>query len=255
MTCEKISGAARIFGVTSHYGGVVGLTQAMDSRNSDSRRTPRPEEKTMKKKRPAGPARSDRQFVLTSAARLFREQGYDRTTVKEIAKACNLLPGSLHYRYQAKEDILVDLMRLGLEQTSTAVSEAVAGAAEPVEQLRRGINAHLQMLVSGSDMVYVLLFEWRSLRGEARKEMIKLRDRYESLWATMLKSLAEKGVIRKEVDLDLLRLIGLGALNWVATWFSDDGRYTLEEIGDFVWRMIRDAVLKERLHDIQVCDS
>jgi hypothetical protein len=57
------------------------------------------------------------------------------------------------------------------------------------------------------------------------------------------------------VDLDLLRLIGLGALNWVATWFSDDGRYTLEEIGDFVWRMIRDAVLKERLHDIQVCDS
>jgi hypothetical protein len=67
----------------------------------------------------------------------------------------------------------------------------------------------------------------------------------------MLKSLAEKGVIRKEVDLDLLRLIGLGALNWVATWFSDDGRYTLEEIGDFVWRMIRDAVLKERLHDVR----
>ena len=48
----------------------------------------------MRKKRPAGPARSDRQFVLTSAARLFREQGYDRTTVKEIAKACNFLPGS-----------------------------------------------------------------------------------------------------------------------------------------------------------------
>jgi hypothetical protein len=67
----------------------------------------------------------------------------------------------------------------------------------------------------------------------------------------MLKSLAEKGVIRKEVDLDLLRLIGLGALNWVATWFSDDGRYTLEEIGDFVWRMIRDAVLKERRHDVR----
>lgn len=201
----------------------------------------------MKKKRQARPAaRSDRDLVLNSAARLFREQGYDRTTVKEIAEACNLLPGSLHYRYQAKEDILVDLMRLGLEQASTAVSRAVAGVTEPVEQLRRGINAHLQMLVSGSDTVYVLLFEWRSLRGEARKEMIKLRDRYEMLWAAMLKSLAEKGVIREDVDLDLLRLIGLGALNWVATWFRDDGRYSLEDIGDFVWRMIRSAVLEER---------
>ena len=191
-------------------------------------------------------AQYDRDFVLRSAARLFREQGYDRTTVKEIAEACNMLPGSLHYRYQAKEDILVDLMRLGLEEASIAVSQSVAGVTEPAEQLRRGINAHLQMLVSGSDMVYVLLFEWRSLRGGARREMIKLRDRYESLWAAMLQLLAEQGVIRKDVDLELLRLIGLGALNWVATWFREEGRYSLEDIGDFVWRMIRSAVLEER---------
>lgn len=191
-------------------------------------------------------AQSDRDFVLRSAARLFREQGYDRTTVKEIAEACSMLPGSLHYRYQAKEDILVDLMRLGLEEASIAVSQSVAGVTEPAEQLRRGINAHLQMLVSGSDMVYVLLFEWRSLRGGARREMIKLRDRYESLWAAMLQLLAEQGVIRKDVDLELLRLIGLGALNWVATWFREEGRYSLEDIGDFVWRMIRSAVLEER---------
>ena len=191
-------------------------------------------------------AQSDRDFVLRSAARLFREQGYDRTTVKEIAEACNMLPGSLHYRYQAKEDILVDLMRLGLEEASIAVSQSVAGVTEPAEQLRRGINAHLQMLVSGSDMVYVLLFEWRSWRGGARREMIKLRDRYESLWAAMLQLLAEQGVIRKDVDLELLRLIGLGALNWVATWFREEGRYSLEDIGDFVWRMIRSAVLEER---------
>ena len=201
----------------------------------------------MKKSRQVRPvAQSDRDFVLSSAARLFREQGYDRTTVTEIAEACNMLPGSLHYRYQAKEDILVDLMRLGLEQASIAVTQAVAGATKPAEQLRRGINAHLQMLVSGSDMVYVLLFEWRSLRGEARREMIKLRDRYESLWAAMLKLLAEQGVIRKDMDLELLRLIGLGALNWVATWFREEGRYSLEDIGDFVWRMIRSAVLEER---------
>lgn len=201
----------------------------------------------MKKSRQVRPvAQSDRDFVLSSAARLFREQGYDRTTVKEIAEACNMLPGSLHYRYQAKEDILVDLMRLGLEQASIAVTQAVAGATEPAEQLRRGINAHLQLLVSGSDMVYVLLFEWRSLRGEARREMIKLRDRYESLWAAMLKLLAEQGVIQKDMDLELLRLIGLGALNWVATWFREEGRYSLEDIGDFVWRMIRSAVLEER---------
>ena len=203
------------------------------------------EDEVKKKREPQQVKGSDRDFVLNSAARLFREQGYDRTTVKEIAEACDLLPGSLHYRYQAKEDILVDLMRLGLEHASSAVYRAVTSATDPVEQLRRGINSHLELVVSGSDMVYVLLFEWRSLRGEARAEMIELRDRYEALWGAMLRSLADIGVLREDVDQDLLRLIGLGALNWVATWFREDGRYSLEEIGDFVWRVIRDAVLKD----------
>ena len=93
-------------------------------------------------------------------------------------------------------------------------------------------------------MVYVLLFEWRSLHGASRQEMIDLRDRYELLWSAMLKSLSSQGLIRADVDRDLLRLIGLGALNWVATWFNEDGRYTVKDIGDFVWAVIKDGVIK-----------
>ncbi len=189
-------------------------------------------------------AEADRVFVLGAAARLFRQKGFDKTTVKEIAEACDMLPGSLHYRYPSKESILVDLMRLALEQASTALSEAIRGESEPLEQLRQGINAHLELLVGGSDMVYVLLFEWRSLQGQSRKEMIDLRDRYELLWSAMIQSLSFQNLIRADVDRDLLRLIGLGALNWVATWFNEGGRYTVKDIGDFVWVVIKDGVLK-----------
>ena len=189
-------------------------------------------------------AQADREFVLGAAARLFRQKGFDKTTVKEIAEACDMLPGSLHYRYPSKESILVDLMRLALEQASTALSEAIRGEEEPLEQLRQGINAHLELLVGGSDMVYVLLFEWRSLQGQSRKEMIDLRDRYELLWSAMIQSLSSQNLIRADVDRDLLRLIGLGALNWVATWFNEGGRYTVKDIGDFVWVVIKDGVLK-----------
>ncbi len=189
-------------------------------------------------------AQADREFVLGAAARLFRQKGFDKTTVKEIAEACDMLPGSLHYRYPSKESLLVDLMRLALEQASTALSEAIRGESEPLEQLRQGINAHLELLVGGSDMVYVLLFEWRSLQGQSRKEMIDLRDRYELLWSAMIQSLSSQNLIRADVDRDLLRLIGLGALNWVATWFNEGGRYTVKDIGDFVWVVIKDGVLK-----------
>lgn len=197
-----------------------------------------------KKNQVAPVAKADREFVLGAAAHLFRQQGFDKTTVKEIAEACGMLPGSLHYRYASKESILVDLMRLALEQASGSLSDAIKEEADPLEQLRKGVNAHLELLVGGSDIVYVLLFEWRSLHGSARQEMISLRDSYELIWAAMLESLSAQELIRSDVDRGLLRLIGLGALNWVATWFNEGGRYTVKDIGDFVWMVIKEGVLK-----------
>ena len=51
---------------------------------------------------------ADREKVLAISATLFREKGFERTSLREISKACGMLPGSLHYRYRAKDDILVD---------------------------------------------------------------------------------------------------------------------------------------------------
>jgi len=186
--------------------------------------------------------RDNREFVLSKAASEFRKLGFEKTTVKQVAKACNMLPGSLHYRYNTKEALLLDLMRLAIEKVTDAVLKAGLSHSKPEEQVRACINAHLNILLSESDMVYVLLFEWRSLQGDAGKDMLELRDRYEKLWAAMLNRLAEEKYIREDIDLNLLRLIGLGAINWVAVWFTPDGKYSIEDIGDFIWHLIMNGV-------------
>ncbi|MFZ5757057.1 MAG: TetR family transcriptional regulator [Pseudomonadota bacterium] len=185
----------------------------------------------------------DRERVLDAAATLFREQGFEKTTLKEIAEACGMLPGSLHYRYASKELLLVDMMRLAMTRVTQAAVEACAGIDDPLEQVRRTLLAHLHTAVAGSDTVYVLLFDWRSLGGQARDDVIDLRDRYEDQWMYMLKQLRNRGLVREDIDLHLLRLVGLGAINWVATWYRADGRYSLADIGNFIWQMISDAVL------------
>src|SRR5690606_33485086 len=143
--------------------------------------------------------------------------------------------------------LLLDLMHLAMEKVTDAVLKAGLSYSKPEEQIRACINAHLTVLLTDSDMVYVLLFEWRSLEGDAAREMINLRDRYEKLWAAMLKLLAESNYIREDIDLDLLRLIGLGAINWVAVWYHPDGKYSDEDIGDFIWMMIMRGVINPHL--------
>ena len=39
---------------------------------------------------------ADRLFILDRASKLFREQVFERTPVKQVAEACEMLPGSLH---------------------------------------------------------------------------------------------------------------------------------------------------------------
>lgn len=187
----------------------------------------------------------DKSDVLTHAARLFREKGFEKTSLKEIAEACSMLPGSLHYRYKTKEALLVELMRWGVDLVSSEVESAYESSDDPAEQLRLCINAHLRALLVDSDAVYVLLFEWRALRPEARKDVIDLRDQYESLWSRIIENTVENGVIRKNIDHRLLRLFGLGALNWVATWFDPNGDHSLDAIGDFIWQIAIDGVVNK----------
>lgn len=198
----------------------------------------------------------DQSNVLSNAARLFREKGFEKTSLKEIAEACNMLPGSLYYRYNTKEALLVELMRRGIYLATEEVELAYASSNDPVEKLRLCINAHLRALLGDSDMVYVLLFEWRALSPEARKEIIKLRDQYESLWIDILETMISQSVIQKGVDSRLLRLIGLGALNWVATWFDPNGSHTPDDIGNFVWQAIIKGLINqdaqgEHLHQLK----
>jgi AcrR family transcriptional regulator len=54
--------------------------------------------------------------ILDAAARLFRLKGFEGATLRAIAKAAGLLPGSLHYRYPTKDALLLALMKRGVER-------------------------------------------------------------------------------------------------------------------------------------------
>jgi len=63
--------------------------------------------------------------LLDAAAKLFRAQGIAGTSVRTIAKAAGMLPGSLTYRYPTKESLLVAMMQRAAERVSSEVLLAI----------------------------------------------------------------------------------------------------------------------------------
>jgi AcrR family transcriptional regulator len=182
--------------------------------------------------------------VLETAGRLFREKGYAATTVREIAAAANMLPGSLHYRYASKEDLLLALIDHGIERATAAVRVAIAGVEDPHERLRAALRAHLSLLVHEDVSIYVLLYEGRSLSGDTRADMVRRRDRYDALWDGILNKAAAAGRVRPGADLRLVRLLILGAANWTAQWFSPRGKYSSDEVADAFMALVWNGLAK-----------
>lgn len=181
---------------------------------------------------------------LDAAARLFRQQGFEATTVREIARAAGSLPGSLHYRYPTKAALLIDLTRRGMEADLAAVRTAIAGVADPVERLRLALRARLGYLLS-KDAAQVILYDWRALKGKPREEMIRLRDRYEAFWSGLVYEAAGSGRLRPGLDLKMLRFLLLGAVNSVAQWYSPRGQCAPGEVADAFWEFLAFGVLDE----------
>lgn len=75
--------------------------------------------------------RARRREILEAAAALFAEQGYQRTSVKEIADRAGIAPGTIYLYFDSKGELLVGLMvRLAeLEELGEEVRQALQSDA------------------------------------------------------------------------------------------------------------------------------
>src|SRR5215475_5023908 len=55
-----------------------------------------------------------RDSILSAAAKLFRRQGYSATTLRQIAAMAEIKAGSVYYYFDSKEQILDEVLHLGL---------------------------------------------------------------------------------------------------------------------------------------------
>ena len=157
--------------------------------------------------------------LVRVAARLFREKGFDGTTIRDIAHAVGMRSGSPFYHFANKHELLMAVMeeglRLGLERTHDALGDDTMPAAERFRQL---VRVHYGILHdTGSDFIPVMLYDWRSLPSQYKRRIIELKDRYDAIWQRTLDELQAQGMLR--ADAKLARLMILGAINFSATWY------------------------------------
>jgi len=157
--------------------------------------------------------------ILDAAAHLFCTQGYQGTTIRDIARAVGILPGSLYCHFATKEDLLAAVYTRGVDQICQSVQSAVDRCTNPWERLEAACVAHLEAILRDDDYARVVVRVRPADVSEAGTRLVHDRDRYETLWAGLAGALP----LPRRTDRKALRLMLLGALNWAPNWYRLDG--------------------------------
>lgn len=188
---------------------------------------------------------SRRTLVILTAARLFRQNGYERTTVRELAEAVGLRSGSLFHHFRNKEEILVAVMANGIQSVIDAGRGLMARHADPAARLEGLFRLHMASLIDGvgGDAMHAMIYEWRSLSPSARESVRQLTEQYEALWHQAIDEAAACGLV--EGDAAILRKQVLGGMNCSVAWYRPGGRLDAQAFTD--------AMLHAALPGLRAC--
>nr|WP_178124970.1 TetR/AcrR family transcriptional regulator [Pseudomonas sp. Fl4BN1] len=172
---------------------------------------------------------SARGKLLQTAAHLFRNKGYERTTVRDLAGAVGIQSGSIFHHFKSKDDILRAVMQETIHYNTALMRAELAEAGSVRERVLALIRCELQSIMGGSgEAMAVLVYEWRSLSAEGQAAVLALRDIYEQIWLQVLGEAKDAGFIKGDVF--ITRRFLTGALSWTTTWFRAQGSLTLEQL-------------------------
>jgi len=169
-----------------------------------------------------------RQEILRTAARLFQQQGYDATSMNDVAAALKLSKGGLYHHFQSKDEILFNLMNHAMDITEESVLKPVMAIPDPEQRLRALIRRHIAVVLSEREReITVMLHENHPLPPALRKRINARKKDYvhflENLVAEVGRARGSKGSVTPRAAAFAL----LGMLNWIYQWYRPEG--TLQE--------------------------
>jgi AcrR family transcriptional regulator len=186
---------------------------------------------------------SPRDAIFAAATHLFSERGYNGTSMRDIAKAVGILPGSLYAHISSKDDVLLEIIEGGVDRFNAAVDALEAREHSPGPALREAIREHLRIVADDPERTQVVFHQWRFLGEDNRARLLGKRERYADFFMRTLTTGIEQGVFNARLDPKIAVLTVLGALNWAPEWFSPVGPASPTEVADKITESLMGGLL------------
>ena len=179
-----------------------------------------------------------REDVVTAAGRLFAERGFHGTSMRDLGSELGLLGSSLYSHVAGKQELLVEVVRRGAAMFQALADEVLAIDDTATAQLRRLIRGHISIVIENLDQARTILNEARFLPPEERTPILEMRDRYESVYRSVVERGIDDGEFDRDLDPSMTAIHVLSLLNAIERWYRPQGHLTPDAIAGNLIRFV-----------------
>ncbi len=155
-----------------------------------------------------------RMAIAHAAAELIFRQGYNETSVSQIARKLGMGKSTIYDYFSSKDEIILLLLDEPLGEVRSRAEEIEAEAGNPTERLTRILEMHLDVLLRDKAFIFKLSFEFQRLPLDVQARHEGKRQAYQDMLIRLIESGIEDGSYRP-IDPDIAVKILLSTLSSV----------------------------------------
>lgn len=151
--------------------------------------------------------------ILNVAEQLFAEEGFDGTSVREIAKIANVNGAMISYYFGSKEKLLESLVLYRISGMKLQLENLIQEDITPIEKIDRLIEFYIKRVYSNRCMYQILHFELSNKKRELNLDAFtQVKNENLNLLQHIIKEGQEQGLFQSNIDIKLLSPIIIGSL-------------------------------------------
>lgn len=186
--------------------------------------------------------------LLTKAAALIAEKGFEATTMRDLSKAIDVSLAGLYHYFASKEDLLFQLQYRTFAALNAGQEKIAADPGRPEERFRRLLIGHLRFYHRHRNALKACTFELESLNGERYRAIEVLRREYYRLMTAAVNAVTDGashdgGESRRSRH---ATLFVFGMLNWIFMWYHPARHGPVERIGEEMYDLVVNGLRRAR---------
>jgi AcrR family transcriptional regulator len=174
-------------------------------------------------KRGRGRPGYDKATVVHRAIELFNLQGYEATSINDLATALGLSKSAIFHHVGSKEELLGEALDEALEGLEAVIRRARSrrGSTSAEDRLRTAVAESVRVLIDHLPAVTLLL----RVRGNSAVEVQALarRRKIDDALAALVRAAMTEGSVRRDLPPAVVSRLVFGMVNSLTEWYRPDG--------------------------------